>query len=195
MRGFNYKKAVQALNYLAIKSGGSLNKMKAIKLIWLSDRYHLRKYGRLITGDSYFALPNGPVPSATRDVLENSPFLADIASEYAIDFISVIDKYNYKTISECNLKVFSKTDIACLEIVFSSFASYDQFELSTISHLFPEWQRHASALKKGLSSRFNIIEDDFFKNICEVSGLFNDSEVDIKLSKLIFENQKLLTYL
>jgi len=190
MRGFNYKKAVQALNYLAIKSGGSLNKMKAIKLIWLSDRYHLRKYGRLITGDSYFALPNGPVPSATRDVLENSPFLGDIATEYAADFLSGIDKYTYKSISECNLKVFSKTDIDCLEVVFGKFAKFDHFKLSDISHLFPEWKRYESALNKRLSSRFEILDDDFFENINEESGLFNDTVDDIMLSKQVYTESK-----
>ena len=96
MRGFNYKKSAQALNYLANKNGGTLNKMKAIKLIWLADRLNLRKYGRSITGDDYYALPNGPVPSATRDILESSDFLDDIASVYASEYITEIDKYNFK---------------------------------------------------------------------------------------------------
>ncbi len=196
MRGFNYKKAVQALNYLAIISGGSLNKMKAIKLIWLSDRYHLRKYGRLITGDSYFALPNGPVPSATRDVLENSNFIDDIALKYANGIISVIDKYNYQSDSECNLKVFSQTDKECLDVVFNKFAKFDHFKLSEISHLFPEWKRHESAFKRQLSSRFEIIDDDFFVSIDEESGLFNDSIDDILLSKQMYiENKNILTFL
>jgi len=48
MVGFNHKKAVQTLAYFAQKEGGVINKMKAFKLIWLSDRLHLRKYGRPI---------------------------------------------------------------------------------------------------------------------------------------------------
>lgn len=38
-----------------------------MKLLWLSDRVHLNKYGRLILKDNYKALPHGPVPSATMD--------------------------------------------------------------------------------------------------------------------------------
>ena len=106
MRGFNYKKSVQALNILAFKNGGVINKMKAIKLIWLSDRLHLRKFGRTITGDDYYALPNGPVPSATRDILESSNFLDDVASDYAKEYITEIDKYNYTSVIKANTKVF-----------------------------------------------------------------------------------------
>ncbi len=35
MLDFDYKKATQAINYLAKKEGGKINKMKAIKVIWL----------------------------------------------------------------------------------------------------------------------------------------------------------------
>jgi uncharacterized phage-associated protein len=51
MLGFNYKKAIQTLAYFAQKEGGVINKMKVFKLIWLSDRLHLRKYGRPILND------------------------------------------------------------------------------------------------------------------------------------------------
>jgi uncharacterized phage-associated protein len=196
MRGYNFKKAVQALNHLAIKHNGTLNKMKAIKLVWLADRLHLRKYGRSITGDEYYALPNGPVPSATRDVLESSDFLDDTASDYASEYISALDKYNYKSILAANLNVFSKTDIEVLETVDTKFGQLDHFALSDLSHLFPEWKKHESALTKRLSSRFPINQIDFFININEESGLFNDSDESLSVSRQIFdENSKLLSVL
>jgi hypothetical protein len=196
MRGFNYKKTVQALNFFASRSeNGIINKMKAIKLIWLSDRLHLREYGRLISGDTYYALPNGPVPSATRDVLENSAFLDDTASDYASQYLKITDRYNYCSIADVNLKVFSQTDKDALERVFDVYGKKDQFELSSFSHLFPEWKRFESALSKKLSSRFEILQDDFFLNIEEPSGLFTEANSnDISISKQIFEeNMKMLS--
>ncbi len=187
MRGFNYKKSVQGLNLLANKNGGTINKMKAIKLIWLADRLHLRKFGRTITGDEYYALPNGPVPSATRDVLENSNFIEDTATDYASEYISEIDKYNYKAIIEGNYKVFSQSDLDILNTVFSAFGHLDHFALSDLSHFFPEWKKHESALNKKLSSRFPIEPTDFFLNIDEKSGLFIDTEDNLDISKSIFE--------
>lgn len=187
MRGFNYKKSVQALNLLANRSGGMLNKMKAIKLIWLSDRLHLRKFGRSITGDEYYALPNGPIPSATRDILENSNFIEDTATDYASEYVSEVDKYTYKALAKGNYKVFSQSDIDVLETIFNSFGSLDHFDLSNLSHVFPEWKKHESALVKGLSSRFKIEPIDFFINMEEQSGLFVDSEDDLNISRYIFE--------
>lgn len=196
MRGFNYKKTVQALNYFASQNdNGIINKMKAIKLIWLSDRLHLREYGRLISGDTYYALPNGPVPSATRDVLENSSFLDDLASDYASNYLRIIDKYNYKSISDVNYKVFSLTDKEILAKVYNVYGTKDHFELSSISHLFPEWKRFESALSKKISSRFEIVQEDFFENIDDQNGLFDESNSNnISTSKQIFdENSKLLS--
>jgi hypothetical protein len=186
MRGFNFKKAVQALNYFAIRCGGDLNKMKAIKLIWLSDRFHLRNYGRTITGDSYFALPNGPIPSATRDILE-SYLIPDSSIEYSSLFIETIDRYTFCSISEIDFKVFSKTDIEVLDLIYNNFGHLNHFELSELSHLFPEWSRYKSALESKISSRFAININDFFINTEEKSNLFIDSEQNLEYSKTIFE--------
>jgi hypothetical protein len=41
------------LNFFAIREGGRLNRMKAVKLVWLADRLQLRKYYRSITHDVY----------------------------------------------------------------------------------------------------------------------------------------------
>ncbi len=194
MRGFNYKKAIQALNYFALLGGGSINKMKAIKLVWLSDRLHVRNYGRLITGDDYYALPNGPIPSATRDILENNNFIDDLSTEYASHYISIIDKYNFRSIADFDSKVFSNTDKEMLNTIFSKFGDKDHFELSDISHKFPEWKKFESALTKKLSSRFPINKEDFFINIDEPSGLFIDTDESISISRQIYEqNSKLLS--
>jgi uncharacterized phage-associated protein len=191
MRGFNYKKAVQSLSFLANENGGTLNKMKAIKLIWLADRLHLRQFGRSITGDEYYALQNGPVPSGTRDVLENSDFLDDTASDYASEYLSAIDKYNFTILTKPNLKVFSETDIKTLKTIFLKFGHLSHFALSDLSHLFPEWKKHESALNKRLSSRFPINQSDFFTNIYEASGLFNDPAESLMASRQIFEEMSI----
>ncbi len=50
------KKPVQTINYLVRLANAPVDKMKIIKLIWLADRLHLRKYGRTIVGDTYYAM-------------------------------------------------------------------------------------------------------------------------------------------
>ena len=65
-----FEKLVQGLNFFAFKNGGKINRMKAIKLLFFADRYHVRKYGRPVVWSTYFAMKNGPVSSEALN-LEN----------------------------------------------------------------------------------------------------------------------------
>ena len=65
------KKIIQALAYMAYKEPNHImDNIKAYKLLWLADRYHVRRTGRLVTGDAYYAMPKGPVPSDAKNLLE-----------------------------------------------------------------------------------------------------------------------------
>jgi len=188
MRGFNYKKAVQSLNYLALKSGGELNKMKAIKLIWLADRLHLRNYARTITGDVYFALPNGPVCSTTRDLLEQyEETLSEIERQYADQFIQPKGRYYYSSINGPDLRVFSKSDTAILDVIWCNYGALGEFELVDLSHQFPEWEKYRSALERRIISRANMDLFDFFINYEDGSGLFMDTPENIEDSKALYQ--------
>ena len=157
MLKFNYKKAVQSLNFFAIKENGKITKMKAIKLIWLSDRLHLRNYGRLIISDIYFALPKGPVPSHTKNLAEaNNTFIVEIEKQYKNRYIkSENNNFSYSSINKFDKSVFSKTDVAVMEKVYAEFKDYNQYQLSELSHDFPEWKKHESSFDAG-GTRFDI---------------------------------------
>lgn len=171
--------------------------MKAIKLIWLADRLHLRTYGRTITGDVYFALPYGPVPSTTRDILElNSFSLSEDELSYSNEFIVITDKFNYKTNKNSDTKVFSQTDLNAIQTIWENYGACDQFKLSELSHQFPEWQKYESALNQKVASRFEMDYLDFFENIQDGSDLFIDDPSSIQLSKDIYlESQKISSIL
>jgi uncharacterized phage-associated protein len=167
MQGFNYRKAIQALNFLAIKEGGTINKMKAIKLIWLSDRAHLRKYGRPILNDHYYAMKHGPVPSNTKDLCEgDNNFLDEGEKDERNSYLKPHDdKMAFDSISRVNSKVFSQTDIETLEEIYQAFGSYDQYDLANrISHMYPEWKKHEETLHLAGESRVDMDYEDFFEN-------------------------------
>ena len=46
--------------------------MKAYKLLWLADRYHLRQTGTTVTGDAYYAMPFGIVPNDAKCLLDKT---------------------------------------------------------------------------------------------------------------------------
>ncbi|MFC2017710.1 Panacea domain-containing protein [Chloroflexota bacterium] len=157
---FDLQKATQALNWLAIKSGGRISKLKALKLLYLADRYHLRKYGRLITNDIYFAMDYGPVPSGSKDLAEASDFLGDDEQEYSSKYIKPINQYTFESLADPDPSVFSDSDIESLAFAWDTFGHLARFDLANITHEYPEWKKHKQALK--LDSRIQMNLMDFF---------------------------------
>lgn len=193
MSSFNFKRAVQCLNYFATKEGGKINKMKAIKLIWLSDRLHIRKYGKPITFDKYVAMKNGPVPSSIRDFTQDcSPFLEDVEIQYRDAFITPISKYDLETTNEPELKVLAKTNVKVMDEVYQVFGDKTHFELSDLSHNFPEWHKYKSYFDVNQGGRKNIDMIDFFKNNVKNIDYFNEDSEIVELSKGIYQEDLLL---
>ncbi len=186
----SYKKATQALNLLARKKDGKINKMKAMKLIFLADRLHLRKYGRPIVGDIYWAMKLGPVGSLTKNVAELSS-ISEEALMYARKYIKPIDgkKRTLVSIKQEDLSVFSKTDIECIEAVYDKFSDKDQFELADITHEFSEWIKHKKEIDGG-KKRVKMNYDDFFIDTQKGYNLFFQSKLDLETVKEYFLEQK-----
>ena len=161
---FDFKKATQALNYLAKKFGGNINKMQAIKLIYFADRYHLRKYGRPVTNDEFVAMGYGPVGSKTKDIAENTPFLDKIEIEYSKRYIKNQGQYNIQSINEVDMDVFSGSDTEALDFAINNLGKFDQFDLAEISHAYPEWKKFEKELESKRGSAFSMNYEDFFKD-------------------------------
>jgi uncharacterized phage-associated protein len=60
---FDYEKAVAASVYIASQNLSALTMGKLFKLLYFSDKDHLVRHGRPMTGDYYAAMKDGPVPS------------------------------------------------------------------------------------------------------------------------------------
>ena len=195
MSGFNYKKAVQLLNFFAEKEGGSIDKIKTIKLVWLADRAHLRKFGRPITFDSYFAMAHGPVPSSTKDLAgENSNFLSPNEKAYRDAFISV-QSTRITAISPLESDVLSETEVQILNGIYDEFGNDEGFSLADFSHDYPEWNKFESSLKFGEKSRFAMDYLDFFQNPQKSNDYFcqDVDEEDLEISKALFQENQALT--
>ncbi len=162
---FSHKKAIQALNFFAAASGGSLNKMKALKLVYFADRQHLRKYGRPITNDTYFAMKFGPVASGCLNLLnENEEFTAPEENEYRSRFLSRIEEHDFSSIAPVDTKVLSESDVGALDFAWKNYRHLDRFQLAEETHRFPEWLQHQAALESGQATRRQMHYSDFLQN-------------------------------
>ena len=123
-----------------------------MKLLWLADRVHLNKYGRLILRDQYSALPHGPVPSGTLNTSQNDLDGYFGVTDKTITAVGIFDP-----------SYFSKSDIEVMESVWQDYGNKGGWALREFSHLFPEWKRYEKQLKDpNLPKSYPIVIDDLF---------------------------------
>jgi len=162
---FNYRKATQAINFFARRCGGSTTKLIVLKLIYFADRYHLRKYGRPITNDHYWAMQFGPVASSVKEITELDS-LSGSERHYAMAYLRKgarergEDEYAVASIADADMTVFSESDIEALEFAWHEFGDRRR-HLVNITHAYPEWLRHKKTLDAG-QSRIRMDLADFF---------------------------------
>src|SRR2546430_9961324 len=79
--GFRTRKAAQICAYIALKSGGIIEKLKLIKLVYLSERSFLGSYRTPMLFDELYSLPHGPICSSTLNGI-NGAVHDEVWSEY-----------------------------------------------------------------------------------------------------------------
>jgi uncharacterized phage-associated protein len=161
---FSHRKSTQVLNFFALQAGGQLNKLKALKLVYFADRYHLRRFGRPITGDEYYAMTFGPVASGAKDLIERDSFLSDEEVAYSSQFIAPVDRYTYRSTAEFAPAVLSQSDRTALTWAWDTFGHRDGFELADATHAYPEWQNHAATIEGKRETRVPMCYRDFLQD-------------------------------
>lgn len=183
------KKIIQSMTYLAAhQPNNTIDNRKAYKLLWLADRYHLRKYGRTITGDTYYAMPYGIVPSDTKCLLEGKKTKMSNPSGYKNKYIASVNSHQFKAISEPDLKIFSDSDQNALDLVLDVFGHLDALQLSELSHHFPEWLYFKDLLEdENAKNSYKIDLDLFFENATvDSKGVFDDNPDLLNLTKELY---------
>jgi uncharacterized phage-associated protein len=137
---FNETKAIEALVFIAQRWPG-ITPFYLAKVLFFTDRDHLRTYGRPVTGDTYIAMANGPVPSRIYDMVKDKlDFFGD--PDAIVDAIQIDKNQRYPRIRAKrgpNLDALSETDIAALEKSIEFCRTRSLTELSMLTHQEPAW--------------------------------------------------------
>jgi uncharacterized phage-associated protein len=157
-----HRKATQALNFLARQSDGRINKLKALKLVFFADRYHLRKFGRPVSECAYYAMTHGPVASEAKQIAEDDDLLPVPARNYARKFLQKKSNYDYASVADVDKSVLSESDLEALAFAWEHFGSFSKYQLRDITHHYPEWKRHERALRHDGRKRVKMDYLDFF---------------------------------
>lgn len=159
------KKIVQAIAYLA--EGVHMTDVKAYKLLWLADRLHLGEYGRTISGDEYYAMERGPVPTHVKRIVNKKE-----KSDLFWSFFALNDKILTLTKHFESYDHLSETDKKSLDIIISVYGDKTEDELVAISHESPEWKSFEGLIARGPKKSFKMNMEDFFTDFTDPAGVF-----------------------
>lgn len=143
---------IQALNYLAHHAPGqTLDKIDALKLLFLADRDQLRDGGyRTITGDKYDARKYGPVARRANRLIEDMARTGGDKDGYLAVERRRGRRIAIRPLRPVNMDKFSESDVESLDRVLRLWPSHP--DLVAYTHRFPEWKKHEPALKAGARS-------------------------------------------
>lgn len=131
---FSPEKALAVTSYLADRSGETMYTI--LKMVYLSDRLHLERYGRPITGDRFVAMREGACPSRIYDSMkvlrgeENTNYLPN--SEKYLDVDEETNDVSVKDMP--SIEVLSASDIECLDEVISIFKRHGRWAIRDMAH-------------------------------------------------------------
>lgn len=163
---FSIRKILQALYYIQQNAPASNSSRKTymflLKILYFADRFHLRRYGFIASCDKYCAMKLGPVASATYDVLRGKlPRGANSAEIQLLGDVVPVDEYSVE-IQPQEQDELSQSFIDALDFSITEFGNYTQFQLSDMTHDFPEWARFKDGLENGDKKEYDILLTDFF---------------------------------
>jgi len=136
---FNERKGVEALTYVASKWPG-LTAFFAAKVLFFAEKKHLNRYARPIVGDTFIAMPNGPVPSTLYDFIKGR--LDQAGDPDAIVAALRIDRNPYLRVTaqrEPDLDVLSPSDLECLDEAIAFCREHSFVALSALTHQERAW--------------------------------------------------------
>jgi uncharacterized phage-associated protein len=133
---FHEGKAIEALALIASVSPG-LTPLFVSKILFYAEKWHLNRYGRPVIGDTYVAMPQGPVPSVVKDYIDQKwdwvhkpeGFDEAVAIQRQAGLLRLLPGQRGP-----NLDALSESDVECIAeaIAFCKDKSAD--ELSLLTH-------------------------------------------------------------
>lgn len=132
---FSLHKALASLAYLVKHTDETL--YPVMKMIYVAEKRHLERYGRLITGDTYVAMEKGPVPSRMYDLMK---FLRGDRSHFdggeEARAVLTCDARTHKLglLGKPDLSELSESDIECLDAIVTQWRAHGAGEIRRMSH-------------------------------------------------------------
>lgn len=129
--GFRSRKAAQVCAWFAVQSGGTIEKLKLAKLVYLAEREHLSQFEEPMLFDEMYSLPHGPICSSALNGI-NGVIHEEIWDEYMTRNGNVI--VAIKAFGRGELDDLSEDDIEIVSGLWARFGGYTSSQLRNYTH-------------------------------------------------------------
>jgi len=142
---FNEAKAAEAVAFLLDKSGGSMEVLKLMKLVYLVERQSYAQYGEPIIGDVAYSFEHGPVLSKVFNLARAD---SEVHSQKWSAYVAPstdrhVSLKKLDGFSEDNLLNLSDSDLEILNAIWAEFGHMSAKELRDYTHKLPEYEEPA----------------------------------------------------
>ena len=136
---FDERKTTQAsalfIHFCGVKQ---MPYIKLIKLLYLTDREALFRWGRPVTFDKYVSMDNGPVLSQTLDLITEEPEPGK--KHYWFEYISEPKNYAVSLKKDPGQEDLSEAEVSLIKQIAEKYGKMDKWKLiDDIMHKLPEW--------------------------------------------------------
>lgn len=141
---FNIERTTQIVGAFLERLGGSAYYILLVKLVYLTERTALLRWGRPLIFDDLVSMKNGTVPSQTLNLLKGESH-----SAYWSKFISGPHNKKVDLVESTQTDELSPMELDLIEEIFSAFGHWDRFKLADYTHELPEYTKTSSSIPIG----------------------------------------------
>tara|TARA_R110001599_G_scaffold73783_9_gene203999 strand:+ start:7453 stop:8001 length:549 start_codon:yes stop_codon:yes gene_type:complete len=138
---FNDEKALAALGFVASIEDG-LSPLFVSKVLFFAEKMHINNYGRPIIGDTFIAMPRGPVPSTIKNYIDHKWDRVEKPDNFDL-YISIDNSSGLRCLrvggTNYNEKLLSATDRTCLGEAVEFCRGKTAKQLSDLTHFEKSW--------------------------------------------------------
>lgn len=160
--------------FMIHSNGGFLELSRLVLLLYLSDLKHLSRYGSLITGDTYVAMKNGPIPFHILSIYKQLKGDDVEKNEFRVarTYLAINDKQQAIALLPYDKDQLSSSEVECLFEVLHQYKNYTPEQLSA-STMDKAWKE--ADINGEISLEYMIIESGASR---EMSDYINISYTD-----------------
>jgi uncharacterized phage-associated protein len=134
---FDSEKALEAILYVASKA--PIPDIYHVgKILYYADRFHLERYGRLISGDHYNAMKDGPVASNAFDIIKiargDGRYIPEGCKTDAVRDAFSVSGWQINPRRQPDEDVFSDSDVDCIDKAIQILGDMSFEDIRNMSH-------------------------------------------------------------